>query len=162
MEAFPTLSIGPLVATKDLRALASNWVEVLLNVSAIDIEEIYERDATDCFEIHSFRFRDIFAQRHTSFDEWEQFKQNSLGAVDAAVHKLAEVLREGRRVHCFCAEGRSRSSIVSAGALIVAFGLDATTAMDMVQLKNERAEFGKRAVWYLQRLVAMEEERMSA
>lgn len=162
MEAFPILTLGPLVTPTDLRQLSSRGVEVLMNVSAIDITEIYEPDQVAGFELHFFRFRDIFSQTHVRLEDWEQFKQSSLPLIDAAAYQLAEVLEAGRRVHCFCSEGRSRSALTAASALVLAFGLDPETAMDMIKMKNDRAEFSTRSHWYLDRVAGLGDARLSA
>ena len=168
MTAFPILTLGPLVTPTDLRKLSSQRVEVLLNVSAIDIVEIYEAELLHCFELHSFRFRDIFSQTSARQEDWEEFKEQSLPLVDEAVRTLANVLQSGRRVHCFCSEGRSRSALTAAGALVLAFDLEPDVAMEMISLKNHRAEFSARSRWYLDRLAfgssaeAGERDRMTA
>lgn len=152
IEMFPTLSIGPLVTPKELQNFARSGIDILFNVSGLDLVGIYGAFMIAPFDLHKYVFPDVFAQKHTSFADWERFKAESLGIVSEAVEDLAEQLTSGRRVHCFCAEGISRSSIVSAGAMIRGFGMASGAAMDVVHSKNPRANFSKRAVWYLDSL----------
>ena len=153
IEMFPTLSLGPLVTPRELQDFGRNGVDVLFNVSGLDLVGIYGAFMIDPFDLHKYVFADVFAQKHASFADWERFKGESLGIVTAAVNDLAAQLTSGRRIHCFCAEGISRSSIVAAGAMICGFGMLPTQAMEVVASKNPRADFSKRATSYLDSLV---------
>jgi protein-tyrosine phosphatase len=146
-ELFPLLTNGGLPSLAELDMLMRQGVHTLVNVSGVDMLELYGEAATQHFKIHSFVFRDVFTLRGQDDDDmiWQSFMQGEYSVFRQAVECLSDMLLRNQSVHCFCRLGVSRSSTVLAASLINGAGVSPETAMAVVLSKNPRAEFTHRS-----------------
>ena len=143
METFPSLGLGPLPAIAELGALQRRGVRHLVNVSGRPASALHDARRLAAFSVHDFLFPDAFAA--DSPLPWQDFLRDWGVPVRDSVDTLAGLLRTGRSVHCFCHQGRSRSAVVAAAALMRAWELDAGDALRLIRAKNPRARFTPRA-----------------
>lgn len=143
MESFPALGLGPLPDVAELAALQRRGVRHLVNVSGRPASALHAVRRLAPFSVHDFLFPDAFAADSTL--PWQVFLRDWGRPVRDSVDTLAALLGTGRSVHCFCHQGRSRSAVVAAAALMRAWELEAGEARRLIRAKNSRARFTPRA-----------------
>jgi len=121
------LHISALPSLKDLQEWQSRGINYLLNVSGVDIFDIYPAGVLKFFTIMQVTFADVFtsgnfltaadAIESTSADAYLQVStEDQRRALLTAVHILITQLQKQTPVCVFCHRGQGRSPLVVAAA----------------------------------------------
>jgi hypothetical protein len=122
------LYISSLPSIKDLRAWQHNGIGYLLNVSGIDINEMYSTNVFESFQLVQITFADIFTKgdivnvdatidKSSSENYLQLATDEEQQALLSAVQALVEQFQLGTQSCVFCHRGQGRSPLVAAAAL---------------------------------------------
>jgi hypothetical protein len=126
-SSYGLLNISSLPSLKNLQAWQQNGISCLLNVSGIDVEDIYPSNVLAPFELVQIAFADIFTNsavvntnaviNAVSSDAYLQLTtQEQRDALLLAVKLVVEKIQSQKTTCVFCHRGQGRSPLVVAAA----------------------------------------------
>lgn len=125
-SSYGSLHISSLPSLKDLQTWQHNGIRYLLNVSGININDIYSAQVLAPFDIVQMTFADIFTKgvavtdvpiETISSDAYIQLSTiEQQQALLAAIQALVLQLQQGTPSCVFCHRGQGRSPLVVAAA----------------------------------------------
>jgi hypothetical protein len=127
-SSYGLLHISSLPSLKDLQALENNGISSLLNVSGVNIEDIYPAKALDAFDLVQIPFADIFTMGAVVHIEavintlssgpyLKLTTEEQRLALLTAVKTVVEQIKSQTPTCVFCHRGQGRSPLVVAAAL---------------------------------------------
>ena len=148
----PFLQISSLPSLQDLQSWQHHGFRHLLNVSGIDINDLYPRNTLAAFSIKQVSFADIFsigipldkhiADTATTTDGYAQMAtEQDQTAFLQAVHSLLIPLQSYTPICVFCHRGQGRSPLVVAAALQQLHQIQASEAIASTQALHPEAQF---------------------
>lgn len=127
-SSYQLLQISPFPSLKELQAWKFNGIRGLLNVSGIDLNEIYTAQSLEFFELTQMTFADVFSKgtlidintpvTPVSAEYYLQLTtQEHQQAFFLAVQTLVTQLKNQIPICVFCYRGQGRSPLVVAAAM---------------------------------------------
>jgi predicted protein tyrosine phosphatase len=143
--SYRLLHISSLPSLQDLQAWQHNGIRSLLNVSGININDIYTARDLEPFELAQMTFADVFSDgtlidvdtpiERVSTDAYLQLTtEEHRQALLAAVHNLVGQLKTQTPTCVFCHRGQGRSPLVVAAAVQQVYGESVAEAIIRTRL----------------------------
>jgi predicted protein tyrosine phosphatase len=150
--SYHLLHISSLPSLQDLQAWQHNGIRSLLNVSGININDLYPANVLASFDIAQMTFADVFSNgilvntytpiEAVSTDAYLQLTTEAHRlALLAAVQTLVEHLKTQTPICVFCHRGQGRSPLVAAAAAQQVYRESFSEAIARTQLIRPAALF---------------------